>query len=170
MSPAVGPRTSPPSPVMVRTSPARRSPTSPHPISVATMLHRDKSNPIQSSARSRATEKDWMVAAKRLWRRPWPRLCATSDVSGPSKYRFARSQGGKMFVRLKIEDTREGLVATISQGDDGGKIAGRPSIFLVGGKEEAKQRAKAVARALGLKTYRVLDRTGSRMSPPIHPA
>ena len=68
--------------------------------------------------------------------------------------------------RVKIEDTREGLVATISQGDDGGKITGRPSIFLVGGKEEAKQRAKAVARALGLKTYRVLDRTSSRSIPP----
>jgi hypothetical protein len=76
----------------------------------------------------------------------------------------------KMFVRLKIEDTREGLVATISQRNDDGKITGRPSIFLVGGKEEAKQRAKAVARALGLKTYRVLDRTSSRISPPIHPA
>jgi hypothetical protein len=76
----------------------------------------------------------------------------------------------KMFVRLKIEDTREGLVATISQRDDDGKVTGRPSIFLVGGKEEAKERAKAVARALGLKTYRVLDRTSSRMSPPIHPA
>jgi hypothetical protein len=76
----------------------------------------------------------------------------------------------KMFVRLKIEDTREGLVATISQRDDDGKVTGRPSIFLVGGKEEAKQRAKAAARALGLKTYRVLDRTSSRVSPPIHPA
>ena len=76
----------------------------------------------------------------------------------------------KMFVRLKIEDTREGLVATISQRDDDGTVTGRPSIFLVGGKEEAKQRAKAAARALGLKTYRVLDRTSSRVSPPIHPA
>jgi hypothetical protein len=76
----------------------------------------------------------------------------------------------KMFVRVKIEETREGLVTTISQRDDDGKITGRPSIFLVGGKEEAKQRAKAVARALGLKTYRVLDRTSSRVLPPIHPA
>jgi hypothetical protein len=75
-----------------------------------------------------------------------------------------------MFVRLKIEDTREGLVATISQRDDDGKITGRPSIFLVGGKEEAKQRAKAVARTLGLKTYRVLDRTCSRLSPPTRTA
>jgi len=75
-----------------------------------------------------------------------------------------------MFVRLKIEDTREGIVATISQREDDGKITGRPSIFLVGGKDEAKQKAKAVARSLGLKTYRVLDRTSSRMSPRVHPA
>jgi hypothetical protein len=69
----------------------------------------------------------------------------------------------KMFVRLKIEDTRDGLVATIFQRDDDGKTTGRPSIFLVGDKEEAKQRAKAVARALGLKTYGVVDRTRNRM-------
>jgi hypothetical protein len=74
-----------------------------------------------------------------------------------------------MFVRLKIEDTRQGLVATISQRDDDGKITGRPSIFLVEGKDEAKQRAKAVARALGLKTYRVLDITRSRISPSTAP-
>src|ERR1700756_1300661 len=76
----------------------------------------------------------------------------------------------KMFVRLKIEDTREGLVATISQRDDDGKTTGRPSIFLVGDKEEAKQRAKAVARALGLKTYGVVDRTRGRMPSAIGPA
>jgi hypothetical protein len=76
----------------------------------------------------------------------------------------------KIFVRLKIEDTREGLVATISQRDDDGKTSGRPSIFLVGDKEEAKQRARAVARGLGLKTYRVLDMTRSRMPPTIRPA
>jgi hypothetical protein len=75
-----------------------------------------------------------------------------------------------MFVRLKIEDTREGLVATISQRDDDGKITGRPSIFLVGDKEEAKQKAKAVARALGLKTYGVVDRTRIRTPSPIRPA
>src|ERR1700746_2092742 len=67
-----------------------------------------------------------------------------------------------MFVRLKIEDSREGLGATISQRDNDGKITGRPSIFLVGVKEEAKQRAKAVARALGLNTYGVVDKTSSR--------
>jgi hypothetical protein len=72
-----------------------------------------------------------------------------------------------MFVRLKLEDTRDGLVATISQRSDDGKITGRPSVFLVGGKEEAKQRAKAVARALGLKTYGVVDKTSNRPPSPI---
>jgi hypothetical protein len=75
-----------------------------------------------------------------------------------------------MSVRLKIEDSREGLVATISPRDDDGKITGRPSIFLVGGKEEAKQKAKAVARALGLNTYGVVDKTSSRMSSAVRPA
>ena len=72
-----------------------------------------------------------------------------------------------MSVRLKLEDTREGLDATISQRGDDGKITGRPSIFLVGGKEEANQKAKAVARALGLKTFGVVDKTSSRLPPPI---
>jgi hypothetical protein len=75
-----------------------------------------------------------------------------------------------MSVRLKIEDSREGLVATISQRDDDGKLTGRPSIFLVRGKEEAKHRVQAVARALGLKSYGVVDKTSSRMPPPIRPA
>jgi hypothetical protein len=43
-----------------------------------------------------------------------------------------------MFVRLKIEDTREGLVATISQRDDDGKVTGRRSIFWL----EARKRQK----------------------------
>jgi hypothetical protein len=75
-----------------------------------------------------------------------------------------------MSVRLKIENSREGLVATISQRGEDGKITGHPSIFLVGGKEEAKQRAKAVARVLGLKTYGVVDKTSSRMPSPVRPA
>jgi hypothetical protein len=70
-----------------------------------------------------------------------------------------------MFVRLKLEDTREGLVATISQRGDDGKITERPSIF--GWGQETKQKAKAVARALGLKTYGVVDKTSSRIPPPI---
>lgn len=75
-----------------------------------------------------------------------------------------------MLVRLKIEDTREGLVATISKRDDEGKTSGGPSIFLVADKEEAKQRARAVTRGLGLKTYRVLDMTSTRTPPTIRPA
>ena len=47
-----------------------------------------------------------------------------------------------MFVRLKLKNTREGLVATISQRGDDGKITGRPAIFLVAGKEEAKQKRR----------------------------
>ena len=54
-----------------------------------------------------------------------------------------------MSVRLKIENSREGLVATISQRDDVGKVIGRPSVSLVGSKEEAKQQAKTLARSLG---------------------
>lgn len=70
-----------------------------------------------------------------------------------------------MFVRLKIEEGREGLVATISQRGDDGKVTGPPAIFIVGDKEEAKARAKAAARALGLKTYGVVDKT-RRLSEP----
>ena len=64
-----------------------------------------------------------------------------------------------MSIRLKLEDSREGLVATISERNDAGKVTGRPSVFLVGSKEEAKQRARALARNLGLKTYGVVDKT-----------
>jgi hypothetical protein len=75
-----------------------------------------------------------------------------------------------MFVRLKLEEAREGLVATISQRGDDSKITRRPSIFLVRGKEEAKQRAKAVALDLGLKAYGVVDKTSSRVPPSDRPA
>jgi hypothetical protein len=68
-------------------------------------------------------------------------------------------------VRLKIEDSREGLVATISQRDDTGKVIGHPSVSLVGSKEEAKQRAKTLARSLGLKLYGIVDKTGTREEP-----
>ncbi len=70
-------------------------------------------------------------------------------------------------VRLKIEDSREGLVATISQRDDAGKVIGCPSGALVGTKEEAKQRAKTVARSLGLKVYGIVDKTDGSEEP--HP-
>jgi hypothetical protein len=64
-------------------------------------------------------------------------------------------------VRLKIEDSREGLVATSSQRDDTGKVIGQPSVSLVGSKEEAKQRAKTLARSLGLKLYGIVDKTAT---------
>jgi hypothetical protein len=64
-----------------------------------------------------------------------------------------------MFVRLKIEESRDGLVATISEGDDDGRIAGPPMILLVRTREEAKRKASAVARGLGLTTYRMIDKS-----------
>ena len=70
-----------------------------------------------------------------------------------------------MSIRLKLEDSREGLVATISERNDAGKVIGSPSTFLVSSKEEAKQRTKALARTLGLKTYGIVDKT-STATPP----
>jgi hypothetical protein len=70
----------------------------------------------------------------------------------------------KLSVRLKLEDSGEGLVATISQRNDVGKVMGAPSIFLVSDKEEAKQKAKVLARALGLKTYGIVDKTSTGVS------
>lgn len=64
-----------------------------------------------------------------------------------------------MFVRLKLEDTVGGLQATISQRDDNKKISGAPLVAIVGDKEEAKQKAKALARSLGCKTYGIVDKT-----------
>jgi hypothetical protein len=72
-----------------------------------------------------------------------------------------------MSVRLKLENSREGLVATISQRDDTGKLIGRSSSFRVGTKQEAKQRAKTLARSLGLTVYGVVDKTGPDEEP--HP-
>ena len=70
-----------------------------------------------------------------------------------------------MSVRLKIEGSRGGMVATISQRDDAGNVIGRPSIFLVVSKEEAKQQAKTLARSLGLKVYGIVDKTGTSEEP-----
>ena len=70
-----------------------------------------------------------------------------------------------MSVRLKIENSREGLVATISQRDDTGKVIGLPSVSLVGSKEEAKRHAKTLARSLALKLYGIVDKTGARDEP-----
>ena len=72
-----------------------------------------------------------------------------------------------MSVRLKIEDSSEGLIATISQRDDTGKVIGTPSVLFVGSKEEAKQQAKTLARSLGLKVYGIVDKIGTGEQP--HP-
>ena len=66
-----------------------------------------------------------------------------------------------MSVHLKIEDSHEGLVATISQRDSVGKVFGKPSVFLVESKEEAKQQAKTLTRPLGLRVYGFVDKTGA---------
>jgi hypothetical protein len=66
-----------------------------------------------------------------------------------------------MSVHLKIEDSHEGLVATISRRDGVGKMVGKPSVFLVGSKEEAKQRAKTLTRSLGLGVYGFVDKTSA---------
>jgi hypothetical protein len=68
-------------------------------------------------------------------------------------------------VRLKIEDSSGGLVATISQRDHTGKVIGTPSVLLVGSKEEAKQQAKTLARSLGLKVYGIVDKTATGEEP-----
>mgnify|MGYP001548587362 CR=1 FL=1 len=56
-------------------------------------------------------------------------------------------------------------MATISQRNDLGKVTGVPSTFIVSTKEEAKDRAKALARSLGLKTYGIIDKTGTATHP-----
>ena len=70
-----------------------------------------------------------------------------------------------MSVRLKLEDGGEGMVATISQRNDAGKVVGR-SVSLVGSKEEAKKKAKTLARSLGLKVYGIVDKTEAEDSQP----
>jgi hypothetical protein len=65
-----------------------------------------------------------------------------------------------MIIRLTIQQAGAGFRATISKREDEGTgPVGQPEIFLVDSKEEAKKRAKDLARALGLKTYRVVDKT-----------
>jgi hypothetical protein len=65
-----------------------------------------------------------------------------------------------MIVRLTIERDGDGFRAQISKRDEESSgIIGSPEIFLADSKEDAKKRAKDTARALGLKTYRVVDKT-----------
>ncbi len=71
----------------------------------------------------------------------------------------------RLLLRLKIEQTPDGLTATISKRGEDGKSTAPPAVFFVRDKEEAKRRAKAMARALGLKTYGLVDKTGKGNSP-----
>jgi hypothetical protein len=64
-----------------------------------------------------------------------------------------------MSVHLKIEESPEGLVATLSQRDDAGKLVGHPSVGLVASAAEGKQLAKTLAQSLGLKVYGFIDKT-----------
>jgi hypothetical protein len=62
-----------------------------------------------------------------------------------------------MSVHLKIEKRRAGLLATISQRDDDGKVIGHPSVEPVASAAEAKQLAEnagAVAGTEGLRYRR----------------
>jgi hypothetical protein len=68
-------------------------------------------------------------------------------------------------VRLKFEDSRERLMATISQPNNLGKITAAPSMFIAGTQEEAKDSAKALAPTVGLKTYGIVDKTRTAMHP-----
>ena len=67
-----------------------------------------------------------------------------------------------MSVHLKIEDSQEGLVATISQRDGVGKVIGKPTVFFVESKEEAKRQATMLTRSLGLRIYGFVDETSTR--------
>ncbi len=65
-----------------------------------------------------------------------------------------------MIIRLTIQQAGAGFRATISKREEEGNGAiGQPETFLVDNKDEARQRAKDMARGLGLKTYRVVDKT-----------
>jgi hypothetical protein len=70
-----------------------------------------------------------------------------------------------VFVRLRLEDTLDGLLATILQLDENKRPTGTPVVAIVGDKEEAKQRANALARSLGCKTYGIIDKTNSNAPP-----
>jgi hypothetical protein len=70
-------------------------------------------------------------------------------------------------VRLKIENASEGYLATLTQRDNRGKIVGRPSVFHVSSKEEAKRQAKTLAQSLGLRVYGIVDKAtaGAALHP-----
>ena len=67
-----------------------------------------------------------------------------------------------MIVRLKIEDTYQGLQATLWTQSEPGEVESKSTeVFLTKSKVEARKRASALARQHGLKTYRVLDRAAN---------
>ena len=64
-----------------------------------------------------------------------------------------------MFVRLTIQEAGEEFRATLSQRDDESKVpVSEPETFVVKTKDESKRRARAMARELGLATFRVIDK------------
>jgi alkylated DNA nucleotide flippase Atl1 len=69
-----------------------------------------------------------------------------------------------MSVHLRIEETHDGVMATLSQRDEG-KVIGRPSVRLVASAAAARQLAKTLAQSLRLKVYRVIDKTKSASRP-----
>ena len=70
-----------------------------------------------------------------------------------------------MSVHLKIEESGEGLLATLAQRDGDGKLIGHPSVRPVANAAEAKQQAKTLAKSLGLKVYGFIDKTKSAARP-----
>lgn len=70
-----------------------------------------------------------------------------------------------MSVHLKIEESLGGLMATLSQRDSDGKLIGDRSAGPVASVAEAKQLARTLAQSLGLKVYRVIDKTKSSDHP-----
>ena len=74
-----------------------------------------------------------------------------------------------MSVHLKIEESREGLLATLSERDAEGKQIGQPSVGIVASTAEAKGLAKTLAKSLGLKVYGFIDKTKSGARPKNSP-
>lgn len=70
-----------------------------------------------------------------------------------------------MSVHLKIEESGDGLLATLSQRDGDGKLIGHPSVKPIANVAEAKLQAKTLAQSLGLKVYGFIDKTKSAARP-----
>ena len=72
-----------------------------------------------------------------------------------------------MSVHLKLEESPEGLTASLSQRDGDSKLIGHPSIRLVANAAEAKQQAQMLAQSLGLKVYGFTVALTQRNPPPV---